>query len=111
MNNIKGALSCQYRQFRPTSFSVIYKFGENEIFSGDGNLTLMADINFKVPVLSCALSPFQMPPLLFKPAGLVHPEELQDHHDYHDDADDVKDAVHTFSPAIDVLNIDFFNFL
>jgi hypothetical protein len=58
-----------------------------------------------------ALSPFQMPPLLFKPAGLVHPEELQDHHDYHDDADDIKDAVHTFSPAIDVLNIDFFNFL
>jgi hypothetical protein len=50
-----------------------------------------------------------MPPLLFKPAGLVHPEELQDHHDYHDDADDIKDAVHTFSPAIDVLNIDFFN--
>jgi hypothetical protein len=52
-----------------------------------------------------------MPPLLFKPTGLVHPEELQDHHDYHDDADNIKDAVHTFSPAIDVLNIDFFNFL
>ena len=52
-----------------------------------------------------------MSPLLFKPAGLVHPEELQDHHDYHDNADDIKDAVHTFSPAIDVLNIDFFNFL
>jgi hypothetical protein len=48
-----------------------------------------------------------MPPQLFKPAGLVHPEELQDHHDYHDDADDIKNAVHTFSPAIDVLNIDF----
>jgi hypothetical protein len=52
-----------------------------------------------------------MPPLLFKPTGLVQPEELQDHPDYHDDADDIKDAVHTFSPAIDVLDIDFFNFL
>ena len=49
-----------------------------------------------------------MPPLLVKSAGLVHPEELQDHHDYHDYADNIKDAVHTFSPAIGVLNIDFF---
>ncbi|HWR91842.1 MAG TPA: hypothetical protein VN300_05420 [Desulfobacterales bacterium] len=52
-----------------------------------------------------------MPPLLFKPAGLVHPEEFQDQSDYHDYADDIKDAVHTVSPAIDVLNIYFFNFL
>jgi hypothetical protein len=50
-----------------------------------------------------------VPLLLFKPAGLVHPEELQGHHDNHDDTDDIKDAVHTFSPAIN-LNIDFFNF-
>jgi hypothetical protein len=42
------------------------------------------------------------------PAGLVHPEELQDHHDDHDDADNIKDAVHTFSPAFDVSNLDFF---
>jgi hypothetical protein len=40
---------------------------------------------------------------------LEHPGELQDHHDYHDDADDIKNAVHTLSPAIDVLSIDFFN--
>jgi hypothetical protein len=52
-----------------------------------------------------------MPPLLFKPTGLVRPEKLQDHPDYHDHAHDIKHAVHTFSPAIDVLNIDFFNFL
>ena len=55
-----------------------------------------------------ALSPGKMPPLLFKPAGLVHPEELQDHHEDHDDADNIKDAVHTFSPAFDVSNLDFF---
>jgi hypothetical protein len=49
-----------------------------------------------------------MPPLS---AGLEYPGELQDHHDYHDDADDIKNAVHTFPPASDVLNIDFFNYL
>jgi len=51
-----------------------------------------------------------MPPLLFKPAVLEHPGELQDHHDYHDNSDDIKDAVHTFSPAIDVLKYRFLQF-